>query len=114
MPETANSNALADALIEYQTLDNVKILLVTGDKNSDFLYKRLQDEGRAIVDRLPLYKNVRNDLSKNENFQRFKSEGADCVLFTSSSTTGNSRISGSGLSMLAEAAIKLFFIINNV
>ena len=89
VPETANSNTLADALIEYQTLDNVKILLVTGDKNSDLLYKRLQDEGRAIVDRLPLYKNVHTDLSKNENFQRFKTEGADCVLFTSSSTVHN-------------------------
>ena len=28
-------------------------------------------------------------LSKNENFQRFKTEGADCVLFTSSSTVHN-------------------------
>ena len=89
MPEVANSNALADALIEHQTLDNVKILLVTGDKNSDVLFKRLQDEGRAIVDRLPLYKNVRTDLSENENFQRFKESGADCVLFTSSSTVHN-------------------------
>ena len=70
-------------------MDNVTILLVTGDKNSDLLYKRLQDEGRAIVDRLPLYKNVHTDLSKNENFQRFKTEGADCVLFTSSSTVHN-------------------------
>ena len=76
-------------MIEYETLDNVKILLVTGDKNSDVLFKRLQDEGRAIVDRLPLYKNIPTDLSKNENFQRFKEEGVDCVLFTSSSTVHN-------------------------
>jgi uroporphyrinogen-III synthase len=89
IPETANSNALADALIEYETLDNVKVLLVTGDKNSDVLFKRLQDEGRAIVDRLPLYKNIRTDLSQNKNFQRFKEEGVDCVLFTSSSTVHN-------------------------
>ena len=89
MPKVANSNSLADALIENQTLDNVKILLVTGDKNSDVLFKRLQDEGRAIVDRLPLYKNIRTDLSKNENFKRFKESGADCVLFTSSSTVHN-------------------------
>ena len=89
MPKVANSNSLADALIDNQTLDNVKILLVTGDKNSDVLFKRLQDEGRAIVDRLPLYKNIRTDLSKNENFKRFKESGADCVLFTSSSTVHN-------------------------
>lgn len=89
MPETANSNALAEALMEHQTLDNVKVLLVTGDKNSDVLFKRLQEEGRAIVDRLPLYKNIRTDLSENENFKRFKEEGADCVLFTSSSTVNN-------------------------
>lgn len=89
MPKVANSNSLADALIENQTLDNVKILLVTGDRNSDVLFKRLQDEGRAIVDRLPLYKNIRTDLSKNENFKRFKESGADCVLFTSSSTVHN-------------------------
>ena len=32
---------------------------------------------------------MRTDLSENENFQRFKESGADCVLFTSSSTVHN-------------------------
>lgn len=86
IPDQANSEALANALIQFQSLDNLKLLLVTGNMNSDLLYKRLNDEGRALVDRLPLYKNVRTDLKEIPAFNRFKSNGADLVLFTSSST----------------------------
>lgn len=86
IPDSANSNALCDALLENESLDNTKILLVTGDKNSDTLYQRLEKEGRAIVDRLPLYENNKPDLEASKAFQKFKEIGADAVLFTSSST----------------------------
>ena len=89
IPESANANALGDALIANESLDNTKILLITGDKNSDTLYKRLEGEGRAIVDRLTLYKNNKPDLSKSKAFQGFKETGADAVLFTSSSTVNH-------------------------
>ena len=53
--------------------------------NSEYLSDRLQNEGRAIVDKLPLYKNINNDVSKNKDFQEFMQIGADLVMFTSSS-----------------------------
>ena len=86
IPDQANAEALADTLIEFQSLDNLKVLLVTGNKNADVLYKRLNDQGRALVDRLPLYKNVRTNPSDILDFTRFQKNGADLVLFTSSST----------------------------
>ena len=67
IPDSANSNALCDALLENESLDNTKILLVTGDKNSDTLYQRLEKEGRAIVDRLPLYENNKPDLETSKD-----------------------------------------------
>ena len=77
VPEESNANALAEALIDYQSMDNVKVLLVTGNKNADTLYKRLNDDGRAIVDRLPLYKNNKTNLEEDSNFNRFNTEGSD-------------------------------------
>ena len=89
VPDESNANSLAGALIDYQSLDNVKVLLVTGNKNTNTLYKRLNDEGRAIVDRLPLYKNIKTNLAEDSNFNRFKAKGTDLVLFTSSSAVHN-------------------------
>lgn len=86
IPESSNSNALADALIKLESLDNTKILLVTGNKGSDLLFRRLEGEGRAIVDRLPLYENKKLKLSESPLFEAFKRFGADAILFTSSST----------------------------
>ena len=89
VPSKSSAKALADSLINHESLDNTKILLVTGNMNSEYLSDRLQNEGRAIVDKLPLYKNINNDVSKNKDFQEFMQIGADLVMFTSSSTVKN-------------------------
>ena len=89
LPESANSDALVDALLERESLDNTKILVVTGNKGSPSLVKRLETEGRAIVDRLPLYENKKCSMSESPYFESFKTFGADAVLFTSSSTVQN-------------------------
>ena len=62
------------------------MLVVTGNQNRETLVKRLEKEGRAIVDTLPLYKTTKTDLSADPVAERFRAEGADAVLFTSSST----------------------------
>lgn len=62
------------------------MLVVTGNQNRETLVKRLEDEGRAIVDTLPLYKTSRTNLSQHPAAERYRKEGADAVLFTSSST----------------------------
>ena len=89
LPESANSDALVDALLERESLDNTKILVVTGNKGSPSLVKRLETEGRAIVDRLPLYENKKCSISESPHFESFKTYGADAILFTSSSTVQN-------------------------
>ena len=86
VPTVSNSEALAEALLNKESLDNTKILLVTGNKGSNQLYHRLENEGRAIVDRLPLYENKKLSLKDSPYYESFKSFGADAILFTSSST----------------------------
>ncbi len=86
IPEKANGDSLADALIENESIDNIQMLVITGNQNRESLVHRLETEGRAIVDTLPLYKTTRTDLSKHPAATRFREEGAEAVLFTSSST----------------------------
>ena len=86
IPDKANADALATKLIEDQGVESVKMLVVTGNQNRETLVKRLEEEGRAIVDTLPLYKTSKTDLSDHPIAERFRKDGADAVLFTSSST----------------------------
>lgn len=86
VPQKANADALASELIENEGVESVQLLVVTGNQNRESLVQRLETEGRAIVDTLPLYKTSKADLSKDPAAERFRQEGADAVLFTSSST----------------------------
>ena len=86
VPERANGNALADALIKNESIDNIQMLVITGNQNRETLVQRLETEGKAIVDTLPLYKTTQADLGEHPAAARFRREGADAVLFTSSST----------------------------
>lgn len=86
VPKKANAKALAEELIEHEGMDSVQVLVVTGNQNREDLVQRLETEGRAIVDTLPLYKTSKNDLSEDRAAARYRKEGADAVLFTSSST----------------------------
>ncbi len=85
LPETATAEALADALIATDSLDSANVLLVEGNRNSPLLFKRLSDEGRAIVDRLPIYATDLTDLADHPAAEAFRREGADWLLFASSS-----------------------------
>lgn len=84
VPAQANAEALADALIAHASMDNLKVLLVTGNRNRDVLRQRLEEE-RAIVDELAVYRNEPADLEGHPGADRFRSEGADAVVFASSS-----------------------------
>ena len=85
-PEKANGDALATAFIKNEGIESIQMLVVTGNQNREVLVKRLETEGGAIVDTLPLYKTSKTDLSNHAAAERFRTEGADAVLFTSSST----------------------------
>ncbi len=86
VPKQANADALADELIENEGLESLQVLVITGNQNREELVQRLETEGRAIVDTLPLYKTSKTDLMKDPAAARFREEGADAILFTSSST----------------------------
>lgn len=85
MPKVATADALADALIATDSLDSAKVVVITGNLNRDTLAKRLEEEGRAIVDRLQLYETTKTDLSAHPAAADFREGGADAVLFASSS-----------------------------
>ena len=86
VPKKANADSLATLLIEEEGVDSVKMLVITGNKNRETLVDRLENEGRAIVDTLPLYQTSKSDLIECPKATKFRKEGADAVLFTSSST----------------------------
>lgn len=83
-PRKASGEDLAAALAEAGSLDNLRVLVVVGNLNRDILVKKLE-AGRAIVDRIQVYENVRTDLSADPAAEDFRSRGADAILFTSSS-----------------------------
>jgi len=91
-PKLATGSALAEALIETGSLDNAKVLVITGNLNRDELVQKLE-AARAIVDRLQVYKTEQVRLSDAEAVgdgaadavADFRARGVDCVLFASSS-----------------------------
>lgn len=85
MPEEALSENLADGLMEYQDLDNTKVLVITGNLNRDTLVESLEKKGRAIVDTLKVYETELEDLSDSEDVKDFRQKGADVIVFASSS-----------------------------
>ena len=86
LPEKAISGELARELLEKENIENLKVLIITGNRNGPELVDALVDKGRAIVDQLQVYSTDLNDPSGNWETNSFLAEGADAVLFTSSST----------------------------
>ena len=84
-PPVATAEALAEALIETGSLDSAKVVVVTGNRNRETLVQRLESEGRAIVDTLQLYETQPMDLAAHPAAETFRAQGADAVLFASSS-----------------------------
>jgi uroporphyrinogen III methyltransferase / synthase len=84
VPETATSEALAKALVEHQTLDNLNILVITGNKNGDELRKTLES-ALAIVDQVQVYRTENTDISTHPGAEIFRREGADAIIFASGS-----------------------------
>lgn len=84
MPAIATGAALAEALIETGSLDNAKVLVITGNLNREELMEKLE-AAMAIVDRLQVYKTEKADLTDDPAAADFRAKGADAVLFASSS-----------------------------
>ncbi|MDB2681595.1 uroporphyrinogen-III C-methyltransferase [Opitutales bacterium] len=103
IPKKANGDALASAFIENEGIESIQMLVITGNQNRETLVQRLESEGGAIVDSLPLYKTSKSDLSSHPAAERFRQEGADAVLFTSSSTVKSFVEQRAALTLAADA-----------
>jgi uroporphyrinogen-III synthase len=97
-PAKATAEALAEALVATGSLDNAKVLVITGNLNRDTLVTRLE-EARAIVDRLQVYKTEKIDVSGQEAAADFRARGADAVLFASSSSAQSFHDQGPALAL---------------
>lgn len=85
MPDDATGEALADALIAADNLENLKILLVTGNRNRDTVETKLVAEGQAIVDAFVVYETKEADAGEATDVERFREEGAEALVFASPS-----------------------------
>lgn len=83
-PKKSNAEELARMLMERESLDSAKVLVITGNLNRDTLVDMLNDS-RAIVDRLPIYKTEETDLAGDPVAGDFRQHGADAILFASPS-----------------------------
>lgn len=101
-PKKANAEELAQALIERESLDSAKILVVTGNLNRDTLVEKLS-EARAIVDRLPLYKTEETNLAADPVAGDFRDKGADAILFASPSAAQSFFDQAAALKLSAKA-----------
>ena len=88
MPTEYVANKVADALMKFETIENLRILLLRAEVASKDLPAKLQEEG-AIVDDVPCYKTVPETEDFNGAAAQLTEHGADWITFTSSSTVEN-------------------------
>jgi uroporphyrinogen III methyltransferase/synthase len=87
-PEEAVAESMVKAFDKAMDVANLRILWPRADLARDVLSKKLEELG-AIVDSVEAYRNVIEDSDPNGIVQRLTSEGADCVVFASSSSATN-------------------------
>ena len=86
VPEKSTAECLAKELIASDSLDSANVLVVTGNRNREVLVQMLEDVGHAIVDTLPVYETDFEDAGNAPDLDKFCKDGADAIIFTSSST----------------------------
>ncbi len=85
IPEISTGESMANAMAEYETLENLKVLCVIGNLASNELFDVLE-KNNAIVDAVEVYKTDIRDLEKDHDVVLdFKKGGADVVVFSSPS-----------------------------
>lgn len=107
IPATATADALVEAIEKEQTVDNLRFLVITGNLNKDTLIRRLE-EGRAIVDVLPVYQ-TETATVKDDAALRFRRQGADAIVFASGSAVQSFALQAASLQLEAGARHPLVF-----
>jgi uroporphyrinogen III methyltransferase/synthase len=85
MPDEYTASKVADALCGYESIENLRILLLRAEVAGSELPRKLEEMG-AIVDDVACYKTVPETEDPMECAARLQAEGADWITFTSSST----------------------------
>ncbi len=101
-PQKASAEELARMLMERESLDSAKVLVITGNLNRDTLVDLLGD-ARAIVDRLPLYRTEETNLASDPIAGDFRQHGADAILFASPSAVQSFFDQAAALKLAARA-----------
>ena len=87
-PDDFIAEAVVESLRQFESVENLKFLLVRAENARDVLPKRLTQLG-AIVDEATAYRTVPETQDDTGARERFERDGADLVTFTSSSTVTN-------------------------
>jgi len=88
MPEVYTAEATAQALLDYQNVENISVLLARAEEANSELPKLLEDQG-AIVDDIAFYKTVPETEDRNGAAEAYEEDGADWITFASSSAVKN-------------------------
>ena len=88
MPDEYVTRKIISAFKEYESIENLRILLARAQVANPELPKALEEAG-AIVDDVAIYKTVPETEDRNGAAARFAEAGADWITFTSSSTVQN-------------------------
>lgn len=88
MPEEYLTKKVAKALNKFESVENLRFLLARAQVANLELTKEIEDLG-GIVDDVAFYKTVPETEDQSGAAARFTEEGADWILFTSSSTVEN-------------------------
>lgn len=88
MPEEYVAKQIADAFKKFESIENLKILLLRAEVATPELPKELEEMG-AIVDDVAVYKTVAETEDQNGTAAKLMEQGADWITFTSSSTVEN-------------------------
>jgi len=86
IPDRSTGEDLAQALVATESLDSANVLVVTGNRNREVLVGLLESVGHAIVDTLPIYQTDFADVMEAPDLAQYCQNGADAIVFTSSST----------------------------
>lgn len=85
MPKDHLGSKIATALAQFESLENLRILLLRAEVANPELPRQLEDLG-AIVDDVAAYRTVAETEDANGHAARLRESGADWVTFTSGST----------------------------
>lgn len=88
MPDEYVTRKIVSAFREYESIENLRILLARAQVANPELPKALEEAG-GIVDDIAIYKTVPETEDRNGAAARFAEAGADWITFTSSSTVQN-------------------------